>query len=360
MKIFSIPLSLCFLAPACFGQDLNKLQSRVEKLFELRTTVNMNKRLAVQYVETPSRDRFLESRPLPMIDARVLGFEFTADPKVVQVIFNAKVIIPDIGIAPRTGRELWVWDKKDWFLRLEDFSNPFDLSRNAPLVEVANPVPFEFSPKHIDLGKHPQGAVLKGSVEFKSKRKEIFLLLPAELPGLSFGAPIWKSDEEGHIEFQLDTALMFEDVRYVAEFAVTGLQEQRTRTSFELAAQIEPRLRVTQIPPFIDPAKPPPVAIQVENLSDTAFSFKDIFVTNDAFRLEKEPKGTVGPGQLVMLTFVYNGSTRVEGTQIVLTLSEPILGKPAMTFPLKLQLPPPRRPGFTREELEDILRKSKR
>src|SRR2546428_4077762 len=104
-------------APA-LAQNLDRLHERAQKLLLLRTAGDKGQ--AVQYIETPSREEFLQSKPFPMLEPQLTGFEFTNDPKAVYVLFKAKVLLPDIGAVPRTGRELWVWDKKDWFLHIEN------------------------------------------------------------------------------------------------------------------------------------------------------------------------------------------------------------------------------------------------
>jgi|RhiMetdeSRZDD1v2_1073273.scaffolds.fasta_scaffold72554_3 hypothetical protein len=357
-SVFVLFLSL-FLGGLGFGQDLNRLQGRAQKLLELRSPIDINKTAAAQYIEAPYRQQFLESRPFPMTDAQVVGLEFSSDPKLVYVIFKAKVILPQIGPVPRTGREPWVWDKKDWFLRIEDLGNPFLESKNAPPVRAAKPLPLEFSPTRLDLGKHTQGEVLKGSLSFKSDKEQISLFRLADLPGLSFDAPVWKSNEEGQIDFQLDTALFFQDVHYVAEFEVDGVEAQVTHAAFELVAQIEPRLKITQEPSVIDPTATGPVEIRIENLSNAPFSFKSVFLASDSYRVVKEPPDTVSPGQTAIIAYLHTPQDPPIGAQLNLELSEPVVGKRRLTFPLKVKMPEPVRPGYTREQLDEIVRRNK-
>jgi hypothetical protein len=358
--VYTILLSLMVTA-AGYSQDLNRLQARAQKLLDLRSSLKSNKSAAAQYINMPDRPEFLETNPLPMQDAKVVGLEFTDDPKLVYVVFKAKVVLPDIGAVPRTGREPWVWDKKDWFLHIEEAGDPFAALRNttAPSAPPVKPLPFEFVTTHVDLGKHVQGEILKGVVEFKSNHQDVFLFRPAELPGLSFGAPVWKSNEEGQIEFQLDTTIISEDVKYEPEIEVDGYEHQRTRRAFELVAQIEPRLRFTQVPPLVEPTKAGQVEIRMENLSNIPFSFKTVFMTNDSYHLVKDPPDMVRPGETTTFTFTYDGKAEPQNAQLQIELKDSIVGKRGMIFPLRINLPAPVVPGYTREQLEEFIRKSK-
>src|SRR5262245_5319596 len=148
--VLLISLTLTISASA-LGQDLNRLQSRAQKALSLRSSLNVDKSQVTPYIESKSRQQFLEGRPFPISDAHMTGLEFTDDPKLVYVIFRAKVLLPEIGSVPRTGREAWVWDNKDWFLRLEDAGNPFAVfaQNKAPESRSAKPVPFELSTDRI-------------------------------------------------------------------------------------------------------------------------------------------------------------------------------------------------------------------
>src|SRR5262245_19078724 len=98
MRSTFLPFFLFSLIAAnALGQDLNQLQSRAEQLLTLRSAVKIDKTQAVQYLESKSRQEYLESNPFPITDAHVTGFEFTGDPKRVYVIFKAKVSLPEIG-----------------------------------------------------------------------------------------------------------------------------------------------------------------------------------------------------------------------------------------------------------------------
>jgi len=354
-------LLIALMVTAGHAQDLNRLQSRAQKLLDLRSSLKTGKVTLSEYVEAKSRAEYLELSPLPMQDAQVIGLEFTPDPKVVYVLFKAKVMLPDIGPVPRTGKEPWVWDNKDWFLRLEEIGSGFPgaLDKTAEPVPSVKPLPLEFSTETIDLGRHTQGEFLKGVMSFKSDRDELKLLRPPDLPGVAFSAPVWKSNEEAEIEFQVDTGLLSEGVHYAAEFEANGFSEQRTRRAFQIVAQVDPRMRFTQVPPVFDPEKPGKVEVHVENLSNMSFSFTRAYMTNDAYRLVNEPPEVVRPGQTVIFAYTYNSQGLPPNAQLQLSFSEPVLGKRGVVFPFQIKEPPPIRPGYTRQELEEFIRRSK-
>src|SRR5206468_947841 len=93
-KVLTTAVFVILAANVSFAQDLNRLQSRAQKFLSLRSSVNMDKRAAGQYVEDAKRQEFEESKPFPMQDVQIIGLEFTNDPKLVYVVFKAKVMLP--------------------------------------------------------------------------------------------------------------------------------------------------------------------------------------------------------------------------------------------------------------------------
>jgi hypothetical protein len=360
-RISLIAALLTLTATTLSGQDLNRLRNRAQELLVLRSTVDIKKVQAVQYIQTENRQEFLESRPLPMRDAHVTGYEFTDDPKVVYVIFKALVIIPEMGPVPRTGREPWVWDKKDWFLRLEDLGNPFLASKNGPPLPPAKPLPLDLSTTQLDFGKHVQGETINGTIEFKSDKNEFKVFRSSTFPGLYIGGPIWTSDEAGKFEITLDTTLLSEDVHYSVELEFDGYSMQETRKSFELVAQIEPRLRLTQNPPILDPTHAGTTEITIENLSKTPFRLTLIHPVNDLYKFTADVPMTkdIGPGEMLKVGFAYPAQPEPVGAQLIIGLSEPILGKRSFTLPLNVKLPAPEAVEYTREQLDEINRKQR-
>jgi len=352
-QVFAVSL---IFSTVSFSQDLNRLQERAQKLLALRSSDK--KAEAAQYIDTKSREAFLEEHPFPMRDAHVTGFEFTNDSKVVYVLFKANVILPELGPVPRTGREPWVWDKKDWFLSLSEEGQPtFPTTLNPP---PAKPLPLELAQSHVDMGKHIQGDIVRQKVSFKSDKNQIFLFRTSgDLPGVSLSTPVWKSNEEGEIEVVLDTLLLSKDVKYDVELEVQGNEGQKTHASFDLIAQIEPRFRISQIPDIVDPAQAGTVEIEMENLSAVPYDFLSLSSLNPAYEIKGEIPENIKPGQTVKLTLSYPAQSEPLGAQVNVRISKPIGGRQNLTFPLQIKLPTPSGPGFTKEQFDEILRKAK-
>ncbi len=346
---------LFLISTPASAQDLNRLRDRAQKLLQLRVTGNKGQ--AVQYVDSKQREDFLQSRPLPIQEPKIVGLEFTDDPALVYVVVKSKVVLPDLGTTIHTRPEPWIWDKKDWFFHMEDVGDLLALTKSrgvaAPPVK---PLPLTLSTSRLDLGKHSQGEYVKGVVGFTSSRKDIFLFRTQDnLPGLAFGSPVWKSDEAGEIQFVLDTTLLSEDVHYKVQMEVDGDLLQKTKTSFDLTMQIAPRIRIAQTPAILDPAQAGTVEISIENASNVPLKLSYTGSTNSAYRLLNTELPAVTPGEMLKLRIAYEAQAEPLGAQLTFNLPAEILGKPALTLPLSIKFPEAAAPEYSREQLERLL-----
>jgi hypothetical protein len=355
-KFLVSALVLVTLTRPASAQNLDRLPGRAQQLLTLRSTVNIDKPKAVQFIAQQDRQDFLESNPLPMMDAKVTGLEFTNDPKVVYVTFTAKVMLPDIGPVPRNGKEPWIWVKNNWFLRSDDSGDFLTLARNAPTKIETKPLPLALSTSHIDLGKLVQGQVVKGSLEIKSDRDEIRVFRPPDFPGLTMTSPRWESQEKGRVDFVFDTTLMFEDVHYKGELAVEGYEAQHSSAALELSAQIEPRLKITQTPALLDPFRDGSVEVSIQNASKIPFRFIEETVTNPNYQLSGDLPPVIAPGATVKLTLRYVAQDDPIGAQINFRLSEEVLaGRRNLTFPLQIKFPQAFAPQYTPAQLQQFI-----
>jgi hypothetical protein len=342
-----------------FAQSLDKLTDRARHVLALR--VNGNKSEAVRYFEPASRNDFLDRKPFPMSNVQVTGLELTDDAKMVYVVFKATFTAPDFGPFQATVREPWIWDGKDWFLRLPAVGNPFDAFKTpaaAPLP--AEPAPFELQVRDFAFGKHVQGEVIKRTVEFKSDLGRVYSIRAPELPGLFVSSPVWTSKEGGALQLALDTTLLSQNVDYTVNLEISDSQERKTNASLHISAEIEPRLRFSQTPDPVEPLKAGVTTVRIENVSGTAFKPLNIISTNPAYKLGDDVPKVVEPGQSMNLTITNDPQPEPTGETLNITISDGILaGSSTFVLPLHVNLPVSRGAGYSKEELEQILRMAK-
>jgi hypothetical protein len=338
-----------------FGQDLSRLRERAEKSLALRA--DGNKAQAAQYIDAAGRSAFLDTSPFPMRDVHMRGFEFTDDPKVVIVLFDARVLLPEVGFIPRNGRERWVWDKKDWFLRIET-GDLFAKNNNAP--PPPKPLLFELATTRLDLGQHAQGDVIHQVLEFKSDRDVLSFVRAKEFRGLVTSLPIWTSPTTGRLEITLDTTLLSEDVDYHVDMEAVGDENQQVYASFEIVSKIQSALRIRQTPELVDPSQAGIVELQFENLTNKPFNFYNISFTNSSYQFATQIPPIVPAGATVKLGIKYPAQKEPEAAQVMFKLSEPVVGKKEFGFPLNIKLPEPAKLEYSRQQLEELIRANKR
>jgi hypothetical protein len=166
------------------------------------------------------------------------------------------------------------------------------------------------------------------------------------------------------VDFVFDTALMFEDVHYKGELAVDSYEAQHVSAPFELSAQIEPRLKITQTPSLLDPFKDGSVEISIQNASKIPFRFIEETLTNPDYRLSGDLPPVIAPGATVKLIVSYNAQAEPTGAQLNLRFSEEVLaGRRNMTFPLRIRFPqltPVLTPPFSRQEMDRLSNENKK
>ena len=360
MRKVILVLLQSILVTSAFGQDLTKLQDRAKRLLALRSAGNKSD--AVQYVEASKRNAFLDRNAPPMSDPRLVALEFTDDPKVMTVAFRATFAVAGAGSFPLTVRESWIWNGKDWFLRIEDSGSPFDVGKSAAGTAPVKPMVFELAATKIDLGKHIQGEIVKRTLDFKSDKDSFLAVYPQEFPGLSIkNTPVWTSNDTGQLEVTLDTALLSQNVNYVVDLQAVSWAQQKIHAKFELTAEIDPRLRFSQVPELLNPAKSGGTAeIHIQNLSQTPFKTLSILSTNDAYQITNDVPDVIAPGETLILVVAYPQQPNPVGAALYFKISEPLLaGRSSFVVPLNTALPATGSVGYTKEELEEILRKSK-
>jgi hypothetical protein len=361
MQKFILILSLCLLEPALgSAQSLDKLMNRAHGYLEARAALNRTE--MGKYAQADKRTSFLQRTPPPMSKAKIDGLDFTTDPKTVNVRYSATFTLDNVGDIPTQVREAWLWDGKDWFLKLEEIGNIFEMTKNknnpAAAPEV-KPFTFELATSKIDFGKHTQGEVIKQVVEFKSNQDTFHTFTQNDTPGLLVTGPTWLSKETGQLEVVLDTTLLSANVNYSAELDLTDWHGQKTKARLAVTAEIEPRLRFTQNPKIVDPAKAGTLEIQIENLSTATFKPTSLVLSNPAYQISDYTPNLVGPGQTLKIVIAYQAQPEPTGVALTVQTSPAALAKPNFVLPINVKLPVSQGAGYTKEELDEIIKKAR-
>jgi hypothetical protein len=347
------------------AQNLDKLMTTAQRYLQARGSGS--KRQISEFAVPEQRNEFLERNPPLITKAHIDKLEFTNDPKVVYVVYTGTFAIQEAGgLVSIQNKEQFVWKGNDWFLKLPKIPDSvaeglFRINKDAPPSpdSATNQLPFELSVNKIDLGKHPQGEVVRRTISFKSDKDRFAGFRNNEFKGLFISGPTWTSDGTGQFEIALDTTLLTEDVRSPLELEIAGWQGQRVKASFEVTAQIEPRLRFSQTPQIIDPATAGTAEIQIENVSNTSFKPTSLQITNPAYEISDYTRGMIDPGKTLKIVVRYQPQPTPSGAVLNVQTSPSALADPNFVLPLNVKLPVSRGAGYTKEELEEILRRMK-
>jgi hypothetical protein len=344
------------------AQNLDKLMTTAQRYLQARGSGN--KRQISQFALPEQRDDFLERNPPLITNAHIDKLEFNAkDPKSIYVVYTGTFAIQEAGgFISIQNREEWVWNGKDWFLKLPKIADSvaaglFGINdKDAP---PTNELPFQLSVDKIDLGKHAQGEIVRRTISFKSDKERLAMFRHNEFKGLSITGPTWTPDGMGQLEVVLDTSLITQDVRYPAQLEITGWQNQKNKASLELTAQIEPRLRFLQTPEIIDPATAGTAEIQIENVSNTPFKPTSLVITNKAYEISDYTRGMIEPGKTLKIVVKYQPQPDPTGAVLNVQTSPSVLANPNFVLPLNVKLPFSTGAGYTKEELEEMLKRAR-
>jgi len=284
--------------------------------------------------------------------------ELTNDPKTVYVLYSATYTIQEVGPFTARVKAAWNWDGKDWFLEVKPGGNPFEIATNASSVPAGKPLPFELSVTKVDLGKHVQGEVVRQTIDFKANKDSMGAFRHNALKGLQVTGPTWTSKETGQLEIALDTSLIDTDVKYPVELEISGQGYEKTKAKFEVTAEIEPRLRFSQTPAIIDPTVGGTVEIQVQNLSNVSFKLRSLIPSNTAYQISDYTPPVVDPGKTLKISIKYNPQPDPSGIALNVETSPAVLAQAGFNFPLNVKLPTAEEPTYSKQQLDDIIRKA--
>ena len=347
------------LASVAGGQDLDRLRERVEQFWLHRASGATEE--AAAYVEPDRRDVFVIASSFAILDERIVGLEFTANPETVVVRTDARVLVPAAGITTRTFREEWVWIQDEWYWKFPDsvnpFANPTDSSESRV---VPDPPEFEFVTRQVDLGTVQQGMLVRGSLEFRTDRRNL-TIRPEPDPEIAFGQPRWTSETTGTISFSWDTSLRSTDLDREIRFTVEDrLSQRRVTDTVGFRGRVEGRLRITQVPEVADVSEAGSLEIELQNLTSAPITVVAASIRNPVMELDLRFE-TLASGETGIGRIDYPAMVTIGGAIVFLTFRQPILnGASVVGIPLSLattvrdSVPS----EYTREQLEEILRQN--
>lgn len=334
----AFPLVFLISIISAFGQDLNRLPARARAL--LTASVAGHKVEAAAFVEPAKREQYLSTNAIQVAEGRFISLEFTDDPKLVYAVYDVSLILPEVGKIKATPHVPWIWTGKDWFVRIDD-AQPLFRQNPKPAAPIEN-LPFEFTSKEIDLGKKIQGEILKQTLDFRSDKRRVALVLPkTDIAGLFIGTPVWTSNESGHLDLTLDTTLLNKDLNFTLEVEAAGFEQEKTRAKVDLKAQIEPRLLFSQTPQVVDITKRGSVDIAIQNVSQIPLTPLSIQTSHPSFRIVSDVPKSIAPGETLKMHIVYEAQPEPLGVSIYFRTAEPVLARTSFSVPLNIQLPAP-------------------
>jgi hypothetical protein len=358
-KIILLIAWFVLILPNASAQSLDKLLGRAQRYLVIRAAGN--KVEMQRYVPVDKRNELLNRTPPDMSNPKLEGLDLTDDPKTVYVVYSATFLIKDVGPFHARVREAWNWDGKDWFVESKNLGSPLQgaaaTTTNRP---PENPLPFELSVDKFDLGKHVQGEVVTQTIDFKSDRTRFSAFRHNELKGLEVTGPTWTSKESGQLEIVLDTTLLDASVSYPVELEILDSTWRKSQVKFQVTAEIEPRLRLSQTPEIIDPMIGGTVELRIENRSKVSFKPVSLILTNRAYQISDYTRSSIAPGETLKISITYQPQTDPLGVALNVAMSPAVLPRPNFVLPLNLKLPSSQEaPGYTKEQLDEIIRRAR-
>src|SRR6266850_754064 len=162
-------LLLCFLATVFVSaQDLRlprdpeKLLPRVQRFW---TAVAAGQRLqALEFVLPDKKELFLAGTPIPVLKARVVGLDLSADSEHAAVRVSLDVLSTEARSGPLNWMitDRWIWRGNNWYLDLERPPALFSkggTANNAEVTAIQKQIErdFQLLTDHIDIGTIVEG-----------------------------------------------------------------------------------------------------------------------------------------------------------------------------------------------------------
>jgi len=158
-----------FFAPAIISSQELRLPRDPEKLIERvqrfwgRVTAGQRFQ-ALEFVLPEKKDLFLSGNPTPILNAKLVGVDLTANPDHAAVRISLDVLSKEAasGRLNWTITDSWVWRGNNWYLNLEDPPDLFPKSGSTDAVDIKEvrrqiDKNFEILQNSVDLGTLVEG-----------------------------------------------------------------------------------------------------------------------------------------------------------------------------------------------------------
>jgi hypothetical protein len=144
-------------------RDQEKLISRVEQFWA--SVIHGRRAEAMQLVTRERQDDFLSGDPLPVIEAKVVGFDLTDSRERAAIRVTIKALVPLTGLTTVwTLTDSWVWRGNNWYANpapKADFWSAMNgnVQNTEEVVKITKEIETQLQgmPAEIDLGRVTKG-----------------------------------------------------------------------------------------------------------------------------------------------------------------------------------------------------------
>jgi hypothetical protein len=342
MNRFAIIDLLFFLAvPQAWSQDLDSLKQRAVGLWAAR--LKKSNTAAERYVEQKSRGNF------PMYEkvraAKVTELHFTETPSTVLVSAKTDMVVETVGLVKDTViTEPWVWVNGAWYLRVE-VAKPEDVLSSPRSTASPPTYEFQFLDKQLNLGRHKQGEIVKGSIRFVASKAQTQQVRGRGISGLRVERIQWRDDEKGGtIDFSIDTSLLTEDVTKELTFdaigPTAGFSNLIVTEKASVTLQMEGAVRLVQTSEPFDIRRNSIIQVEIHNLGSKPIQLEKIRSQSPTLSVPLDLPQTIAPGAALKLTVTYTAQANVLGTEeLLFGFSAGVVPTNSIIFPLRVAVP---------------------
>jgi hypothetical protein len=307
---------------------------------------------AVALLDPQTQNNFLQNSDPPIASFNVTGVEFTDDVNRVNVVLKVRSVLVQVGQVDRTVTESWIWKDGKWLMQFNPPPNMFG-GDNPKQAATPTPLQFQLTKSVVDDGRHVQGQVVEGKIQFRAKKDEINLIRPLQAAnGLSIGSPVWTGPEEGYLPYQWETTLLSQNVDQTVRLEAIAFSDQRATANLQFRLGIQGRVGFKQIPEVANPAVAGQIELQIQNLTAKPLKILSVVSQNRQYVVDENIPESIDPGKSGRLLIRYSAQLEPTGASLAITLSESLTPSGTTRVPLNVMLPDVKRSQFSAEDLK--------